>query len=84
MRKEFTPTQQAILDVLADNKLHRRQELLDCLDDPIKHRNSLKPVLYRLRKKLKPLGRRIDCVFCDRGFWYRQSPILAADSFDKL
>jgi hypothetical protein len=59
------------MEVLADGRHHRRQELLDCLDDPEKTRLTLKPYLYRLRQKLRVQGYDIACEFRNRGFWFR-------------
>lgn len=71
MTVKFSPTQQDLMEVLADGRPHRRQELLDCLDDPEKSREMLKPYLYRLRKKLRVQGYDIDCVLKNRNVWFR-------------
>lgn len=71
MSIKFSPTQQDLMEVLADGLPHRRQELLDCLDDPEKTRLTLKPYLYRLRQKLRVQGYDIVCEFRNRGFWFR-------------
>ena len=71
MSVKFSPTEQSLMEVLADGYPHRRQELLDCLDDPEKSRLTLKPWLYRIRKKLRPQGYDVICEFRNRGFWFR-------------
>ena len=59
----YTPTQQAILKVLADGKPHKRGELIACLPDPLNRTpNNLKPHLAALRRLLRPQGGDIVCV----------------------
>lgn len=76
MTNGFTPTQKVILTVLSDGKPHLRQELVDCLDDPLADRLTLKPVLYRLRKKLRPQGQEIVAVLQNMRVHYRHVRLL--------
>ena len=71
MTNGFSPTQQAIMNVLADGKIHSRNEVMECLDDPEPTYNQLNQALFRLRKKLEPRGKYIDCVIQGTRRYYR-------------
>ncbi len=75
-QNNFTPTQKDILNVLSDGRPHLRQELIDCLDDPLADRLTLKPVLYRLRKKLRPKGQDIKAVLQNMRVHYMHVRLL--------
>lgn len=76
----FTPTQKRILDVLADGLPHRRDELLDCLDDPLcSTRENLQAHLTRLRVKLRPAGHDIICQLLNNCLHYRHIVMLSTD-----
>jgi hypothetical protein len=53
---KLTPTQQRMIDVLGDGKLHTRQELHTCLCDRLGSLNNIREHLNLLRKKLQPAG----------------------------
>jgi len=67
----FTPTQQAIVNVLNDGRLHSREELLLCLDDDLADIKTLNVHLCNIRKKLTPQGYLLDCVVRNRRLHYR-------------
>ncbi len=71
MSIKFSPIQQDLMEVLVDGRPHRRQELLDCLDDPEKTRLTLKPYLYKIRQKLRPQGYDIVCELRNNSVWFR-------------
>ena len=82
---KFSPTQQAIIEVLADGLPHKRQELLDCFDDPLITNIHLNVMLCQLRKKLRPLGWCIDCVLIQgRQIGYKRNSINTGDPFADL
>jgi DNA-binding response OmpR family regulator len=68
---KLRPTEQAIYDTLSDGRLHKREDLLLCLIDPLADKNHLKVHICNLRKKLPP-GLLIDCVSLGhKGMFYR-------------
>jgi len=79
MTNGFTPTQQAILNVLGDGRLHSRGELLLCLGDELADLSSLQNQISRMRKILEPQGYLIDCVLRN-GIQYRWHPHLKRDT----
>jgi hypothetical protein len=64
------PTEQAIFDVLSDGRLHKRDDLMACLLDPLAERLHLQKHISSLRKKL-PTDLIIDAVARDHTIWYR-------------
>ncbi len=72
----YTPTQQAMLDVLSDGKRHTRQELHACLPDPLGALSNIQPHLTAIRKKLQPKGHDIVCEY-NRGLFYRHIRMIA-------
>ena len=70
----FTPTQKKMLDILADGRIHTKEELHTCCGP-----SSLSVVavhIVYLRKKLRPIGQDIVCVFERRRIHYRQVRLL--------
>lgn len=64
----LTPTQRAILKVLSDGQLHRREELHACLVDELGPLSNVQPHISRLRKHLH--GQVICCVLCGQTTYY--------------
>ena len=67
---KLTPTEQAIYDTLSDGRLHKRDDLLGCLADPLSGRKVLQLHIVGLRKKL-PDGVIIDAVARQNTIFYR-------------
>lgn len=67
----FTPTQQAMLNVLADGLPHRREELHACLPDELGALTNIHRHLVAMRKLLRPEGQEIICQLLNRRYYYR-------------
>ena len=74
----YTPTQRAMLTVLADGLDHTRQELHACLPDSLGPLTNIKAHLCNLRKHLRPMGQDIVCVLVNRRICYRHVRLLAS------
>lgn len=57
----YTPTQRAILTVLADGRSHHHSQLQRCLPDDLADGNALRQHIFKLRRKLRPKGHLIIC-----------------------
>lgn len=76
MSTKFTPTEQRILAVLADGRLHTRQELLAVLEDDQPGDKAVAMHVTRLRKKLLARGEHISNEYYS-GWFYRHVRLLA-------
>jgi DNA-binding response OmpR family regulator len=72
----YTETQKRILQVLSDGLRHKRQELVDCLDDPLANPNTISVHLTYLRRKLNPIGEDVICVKSAKGYHYQHVRLL--------
>ena len=59
---EFTPTEKRILQALADDRGHSKQELDRCLGDELAGYNTLSVHITNIRRKLLPIGQTIYCT----------------------
>ena len=75
---DFTPTQQAMLDVLADGLPHTREELHACLPDELGNPRNVHHHLYPLRKQLRLMGQDILCEWVNHRPRYRHVILLPA------
>lgn len=75
----LTPTQQRFLDVLGDGLPHSRDQLRNCLPDPLGDYSNVQLHISYLRKKLRPRGQDILCVFHQKSFYYRWVRLLRMD-----
>lgn len=71
----FTPTERAMLEIFSDGERHPLQELKGCCGpcSPI----TVKTHLSNIRRKLRPRGEDIVCVF-NRGYFYQHVRMLYA------
>jgi DNA-binding response OmpR family regulator len=76
----FTRTEKRLLAVLSDGKAHPRHELMACLNDELSERVVLRVHFSQLRKKLRPLGQDILCVYHMRSFWYQHVRLMCQPS----
>ena len=76
--RQFTRTQQAILNVLADGLPHARQEIHACLPDELGAMSNIRAHLSNIRKGLRPMGQDIICEWAKRQYCYRQVRLLAS------
>jgi hypothetical protein len=68
----YTPTQQRILALLDDQRLHSTSELLGCLSDDMTNRLTLRVHLHYLRVKLKQVGKTVKTIRQGSSVpWYR-------------
>jgi DNA-binding CsgD family transcriptional regulator len=73
----FTPTEQRILDVLADGMPHTREELAACLWDELAERSTIKFHISKMRSRLQAQGTTIVCELgFARKFYYRHVRLL--------
>jgi len=79
MTNDFTPTQQAMLEVLADGLPHAREELHTCL--PYKNGiiTNIGPHLTAIRRQLRPIGHDIICEVVRRRPFYRHVRLITRD-----
>ena len=77
-KSEFTPTQQAMIDLLADGKAHSRHELKDCLADELSPLSAIRAHLSNLRKVLRCKGQDVICELVNRRICYRHVVILTS------
>lgn len=77
MANGFTPTETAMLIVLADGRRHSRQELHACLQDDLAPLSAIYFHITKLRSKLNPIGEHIVCETANRQIFYRHVKLLA-------
>lgn len=75
----FTPTEQRILELLADGLPHTRKELMSCLFDELSSQGALRVRLCNLNIKLERRGQRVVCEL-RKGVFYRHVRLLASDT----
>lgn len=78
MNDTFTPTQQAMLRVLADGQAHTREELHACLPDELGAVSNIHRHLCAIRKWLRPIGQDVVCQLRNRRIYYRHICLLAS------
>lgn len=67
----FTPTQQKIIDILADGMPHLPLELMACMPDEIPSFSGLGMHISNMRKVLRPKGMYVLCELHKRKVHYR-------------
>lgn len=72
----FTPTQQAMLDVLADGLPHTRKELHACLPDELGALSNIQPHLCKMRKTLKQRNEDVICCVENGYICYRHVRLI--------
>jgi DNA-binding CsgD family transcriptional regulator len=75
---DFTPTQQAMLRILADGNPHTKQELHKCLNDELQSLTSVKVHVSNIRKVLRLTGQDIACEMVNRATYYRQVRLVGS------
>ena len=78
MTNTFTPTQLAMLRVLADGCSHTREELHDCLPDELGALQNIQRHIAAIRKVLRPRGQDIVCELARGTIHYRHVRLLAS------
>lgn len=68
----LTPTEKKILRKLSDSGLHKRDELVACMEDPEATSANMHAHLVNIRKKLLPLNQTVCCVVIGRRRFYRR------------
>lgn len=77
----FTKTEQLIINALADGRGHRKQVVLDYLRqhyDSLMDLGAMQVHLTRMRKKMRPIGEDIVCVYHRNGSQYQHVRLLAS------
>ncbi len=77
-RSRFTPVELRMLDVLADGMPHTRRELHACLEDDLGSLSNVQRHVHSIRKKLRPSGQDVVCVWSNGPVCYRQVRLLAS------
>ncbi len=75
----YTPTEAAMLRVLADGQAHLREELHSCLPDELSSLSALHRHISSIRKRLSLSGQTIVCELRDRKHYYRHVVLLSDD-----
>ena len=76
----YTPTEQKILDILADGRPHSREELKKLLPDgEMNGKKALPGHITNLRKKLNPIGESVLCELHKRQIHYRHVRLISTD-----
>ena len=78
--QRYTPTQQRIMDLLADGLRHNKYELHACLEDQLGPVSNIHAHLSILRTYLRGRGLDILCEYYNRGIHYRLVRLLHATS----
>jgi hypothetical protein len=78
--KDFSKTQQRVLDVLSDGLPHKFNELLACLPDEMSGIDALRMLLSRVRPKLRARGEDIICQHLNHSHQYRHVRLLRSAS----
>lgn len=71
----FTPTEQRMLDVLADGLPHSKQQLHDCLPDQYGDYSNIHMHISNIRKKL--VGQDVLCVARQNTHFYQQVRLIS-------
>ena len=74
----YTPTQQAILNVLSDGRIHSREELCKCLGDELSPVTALYFHVSSVRSKLQSSGQGIAHFHRNKVSYYQLVRILAS------
>ena len=72
----LTPTQRAILEVLADGEPHPLRDLQQCLPDGLGSETNVHPHLTAIRRVLHPRGQDVICQYLRRQLLYRWVRLL--------
>ena len=75
-KKDFSPTQRAMLEVLKDGRPHPIEELHACLRDELGPASNVAPHLSAMRLKLRAIGQDILCEYVKRQRLYRWVRLL--------
>ena len=78
MANNFTPSERAILDVLADGLSHHRSQLIECLPEETGTLAKVHFHLSLIRRRLRPIGQDIICELVGQRHCYRHIRLLAS------
>lgn len=73
----YTPTEAAMLRVLADGQAHLREELHSCLPDELSSLSAIHRHISSIRKRLRLSGQTIVCELRNRRYYYRHVVLLS-------
>ncbi len=74
---QYTPTETAMLRVLADGQAHLREELHSCLPDELSSLSAIHRHISSIRKRLSLSGQTIVCELRNRRYYYRHVVLLS-------
>jgi hypothetical protein len=74
----FSPTQQAILDLLSDGRAHSVEELHECLSDDLSPTTAIYHHVSVIRSKLRPKGEGVGYVRNDKGSFYYLTRLMSS------
>ena len=72
----YTPTEAAMLRVLADGQAHTREELHACVPDELSAMSAIHRHISAIRKRLRLSGQTIVCELRNRRHYYRHVVLL--------
>lgn len=78
MAIELPPIQRKILLVLSDGQMHRKEELIRCLEDPEASPTNLASHLTMMRKELRHHGETVSSTRIDGEWWYQHVRLISA------
>lgn len=73
---QYTKTEQRIIKLLSDGMPHPREDLLECMLDPMGNYVALTSHIVRLRRKVRTLNQEIVCELRRGAIYYRQIILL--------
>lgn len=76
----FSPIQMRMIEILADGQPHHRDQLFECMENPMNSRAALWFHLGVIRKHLRPRGQNIICELIHRAIYYRHVQLIAPAS----
>lgn len=79
---KLTPTQQRIMDLLADGKGHTREELHKCMPDELSSIANLYVHVHHLNRRLKQQGQEVVSRYEDGRYLYRHVQYVKPSSCD--
>jgi hypothetical protein len=74
---KFSPTEQAIINILSDGTRHTREELFECVDY-LSKMSVVRKHVCKIREVLRPIGQDIVCEYWYGKLYYRHVRLLAS------
>lgn len=72
----FTPIQERVIQLLSDGKRHHREEIKLAIHDDKIADSTVRAVVFRLNKRLEPVGEKILCEYSGNRYSYRHVRLI--------